>query len=88
MILALNEPVYNGHDPVQQVILLLVNVPSRYSSTCVIMRNMAHGMNLLPFLNELCSSAKRQVRDMSYLIYAKWKTNWLKTKAGSGSASG
>ena len=74
--------------PGPQALMLLAKVPSRCSSTCVIMRGMTHGMNLLPFLIQLHNSAERQVRDMSYSVYAEWKTNWLKAKAGSGSGSG
>ena len=74
--------------PGPQVLILLAKVPSRCLSTCVIMRGMTHGMNLLPLLIRLQYSAERQVRDMSYFINAEWKTNWLKAKAFSGSVSG
>lgn len=56
--------------PAPQALILLAKVPSRCSSTCVIVRGMTHGMNLLLFLIRLHNSAETQVRDMSYFIYA------------------
>lgn len=74
--------------PGPQALILLVKFPSRCSSTCVIVRGMKHGMNLLLFLIRLHNSAERQVRAMSYFIYAEWKTSWSKANVGSGSGWG
>lgn len=74
--------------PGPQALILLVKFPSRCSSTCVIVRGMKPGMNLLLFLIRLHNSAERQVRAMSYFIYAEWKTSWSKANVGSGSGWG
>lgn len=67
---------------------ILLAVPSRCSSTCVIVRAMKHGMKLLLYLIKLHNRAERQVRTMRFFTYAEWKPNWLKANASLGAGSG